>query len=1147
MSRVALVSCSSFLLLSSLAGWASAQSSFVNWESPHVHPLDLTPDGTKLLAVNLPDNRLEVFDVQSGKAVARFSVPTGLDPTSVRARTNTEAWVVNRVSDSVSVVDLVTRNVIATLVTDDEPADVVFAGTPERAFVSCSQTDRVLVFDPTNLAAAPAVVRIQGKHPRAVATSPARDEVYVTLVASGNGTTVLGGGVAEAVKLPFPPTVVSDPAGPWGGQNPPPNMELGFSPPIAAGLPLPPRVGLIVRQDANGNWKDDNDGDWTALVSGPQAALSGRPVGWTLLDHDVAVIDAASLAVSYVDRLMNIDMALAVAPTSGTIAVVGTEATNEIRYVQNLSGRFVRSKLAFVDPLLPGAPAVVDLNTHLTYTTPAVPQSERDRTLADPRGVVWNAAGTRLYVAGLGSNNVIALDAGGMRVGIAPTIEVGEGPTGLALDEARQRLYVMNKHDASISVVDTVFELEIARVPFHDPTPQAIRVGRKHQYDARETSGLGLTACASCHIDARMDLLAWDLGDPQGAMKSPMEQNLGANLVNLRGGFEDWHPMKGPMTTQTLQDIIGHEPHHWRGDRDGIEQFNDAFQSLLGDDEQLTPAEMQEFEDFLATITFPPNRFRNLDNTLPTSVSLPGLFTTGRFGPAGQPLPDGDAARGLQLYLPPFLNFGEGLPCATCHTLPTGIGPDMTFVNNTNYVSIPPGPMGQRHHALMSVDGQTNRTMKVPQLRNLREKMGFDCMQMVNTRGFGYLQDGSIDSLSRFLTEPVFVFTSDQDVADMIAFLFSYSGSDLPAGSVTNMLVPPGTPSRDTHAAVGVQVTLSGEDPGPVVAARLTQMLQQADLGKVGLVVKGRLVGFQRGWTYVGGNQFQSDRQSKIYSRANLQALAGSGQELTFTVVPLGSQVRIGVDRDLDGFFDRDELDAGSDPADPASVPGKFKGKVLPVLPQQMIVSASLSRASAFPVSGVIANGIDTSTITVVVRDPYGNPLAGQTVELAANGSGNTTVQPEPTNAAGVAMGLIASTVAETKTITVTVKRGPTKVVLLDRPTVGFVADAENLSASLSTASASPASGVIANGIDSSTITVVVRDAYGNPVAGQTVDLAASGSGNTIAQPGATNASGTATGTIASTVAETKTITATVNPGPAEVVLGEQPVITFVP
>jgi len=55
---------------------------------------------------------------------------------------------------------------------------------------------------------------------------------------------------------------------------------------------------------------------------------------------------------------------------------------------------------------------------------------------------------------------------------------------------------------------------------------------------------------------------------------------------------------------------------------------------------------MQEFEDFLATIYFPPNPNRNFDNTLPTSLPLTGHFKTGRFGSTGQPLPNGNAQAG---------------------------------------------------------------------------------------------------------------------------------------------------------------------------------------------------------------------------------------------------------------------------------------------------------------------------------------------------------------------------------------------------------------------------------------------------------------------------------------------------------------------
>ena len=66
--------------------------SFVNWENAHVHPVDITPDGTRLLAVNTADNRLEVFDITSGTAVPVGSVPVGLDPVSVRAHGSDEAW-----------------------------------------------------------------------------------------------------------------------------------------------------------------------------------------------------------------------------------------------------------------------------------------------------------------------------------------------------------------------------------------------------------------------------------------------------------------------------------------------------------------------------------------------------------------------------------------------------------------------------------------------------------------------------------------------------------------------------------------------------------------------------------------------------------------------------------------------------------------------------------------------------------------------------------------------------------------------------------------------------------------------------------------------------------------------------------------------
>ena len=115
----------------------------------------------------------------------------------------------------------------------------------------------------------------------------------------------------------FPPNVVSDPLGPYGGVNPPPNDGEKFLPPQNPANSPPPKVGLIVKKNGDGQWLDDNQGDWTEFVSGPLAARSGRPVGWDLVDRDVAVIDVKTLKVTYVRHLMNICMALAINPATG--------------------------------------------------------------------------------------------------------------------------------------------------------------------------------------------------------------------------------------------------------------------------------------------------------------------------------------------------------------------------------------------------------------------------------------------------------------------------------------------------------------------------------------------------------------------------------------------------------------------------------------------------------------------------------------------------------------------------------------------------------------------------------------------------------------------------------------------------------------
>jgi len=88
----------------------------------------------------------------------------------------------------------------------------------------------------------------------------------------------------------------------------------------------------------------------------------------------------------------------------------------------------------------------------------------------------------------------------------------------------------------------------------------------------------------------------------------------------------------------------------------------------------------------------------------------------------------------------------------------------------------------------------------------------------------------------------------------------------------------------------------------------------------VDLIAKGSQAGSARGWFYYrSAGVFQSDRRNETLSTEGLIDQAGAGSEITFTLVAQGTGPRLGIDRDSDGVYDGDELDAGTNPADPQS------------------------------------------------------------------------------------------------------------------------------------------------------------------------------------------------------------------------------------
>ncbi len=618
------------------------------FEGRHTHSIGLTPDGARLLALNTPDGRLSVFNITNpanSRPVLVAEIPVGLEPVSLRARTNDEVWVVNEVGDSVSVVSLSLGVVVATLPVPDEPADVVFA--QGKAFVSCARSNLLRVFDAVTRQPLPSIP-LQGLYPRALATNAGGTKIFAAFLLSGNGTTVLPAAQAPAPPLPTNPA-----------------------------LPLAPQTALIV-------------------------AASDSRIAYTVLDRDAVEIDAVTGQVTrYFGGGGTHLFDLAIQPGTGNPWIANSDSRNLVRFEPALRGHVADHRLTAVD-LTSGAPTIFDLNPGINYGLLPNPGAQA-AALAQPTALVFSGDGTEAWVAAFGSDRVArvstATGAVQARVELRNTGQTSaqmRGPRALALAESRQRLYVLNTISNTISVIGTSSGSLLAEVPAgsHDPTFASIRAGRGFFFDAR-LSGNGTISCATCHLDADVDGLAWDLGDPAGNEATVFGANLTAGDPTIRS--RTVHPMKGPMLTQSLRQLVEGQPYQRRGDRPTLEDFNPTYETLMGGTPLAGP-ELQSLVTYLLLLRPHPNPNRLLDDTLPASFL------------------GGDPIRGEQLFNDPMHR------CAECHA-------DESIA--TNNIDLP------------SVFGAV-QPIKNPSLRTVYQRLFFNPTPGgTSLSGFGLGHDGS--------------------------------------------------------------------------------------------------------------------------------------------------------------------------------------------------------------------------------------------------------------------------------------------------------------------------------------------------------------------------------------------------------------------
>ena len=283
-------------------------------------------------------------------------------------------------------------------------------------------------------------------------------------------------------------------------------------------------------------------------------------------------------------------------------------------------------------------------------TSIEVPLDELERYASQPFGVAIAPDKSRIYVTIGGSECVIVIDiprlmrfiqsrprpqSGSFAYDLSASanyvvarIPVGHNPRGLALSRDGRRLFVANRLEDTISVIDTRGNRVAATIKLDGPkTISAQRHGEQTFYTARQ-SFQGQIGCASCHIDSTFDGLTWDL-EPDG---------FGRDIVD----------------NKMLEGVKGTEPYKWNGGNPNIPtECGPRTEKYFWRSENYDSLTLADLTIYIRNMPTRPNRWK-----------LPGREMT----PAQE--------RGRALFTRDTDKFGKPIieynRCSYCHSGPKG-------------------------------------------------------------------------------------------------------------------------------------------------------------------------------------------------------------------------------------------------------------------------------------------------------------------------------------------------------------------------------------------------------------------------------------------------------------------------------------------
>jgi len=262
-----------------------------------------------------------------------------------------------------------------------------------------------------------------------------------------------------------------------------------------------------------------------------------------------------------------------------------------------------------------------------------VPIDELDRYYALPWGIAIAPDKSKIFLTTAGSESVTVIDvprllktvhtrrepfANDLSASadyVVARIPVGQNPRGVLLSSDARLLYVANRLDDNISVIDTGSSRVISTIDLGGPrTIDALRRGERLFF----TAGFafqGQFGCSNCHIDATIDGLQWDL-EPDG---------FGKDIVDNR----------------SLENLAGTEPFKWNGGNpDMPTECGPRTEKFFFRSQSFTQQQLTDLVTFVYSLPYRPNRYRLANGDLTPAQERGKAIFERTVAKNGTPIPE---------------------------------------------------------------------------------------------------------------------------------------------------------------------------------------------------------------------------------------------------------------------------------------------------------------------------------------------------------------------------------------------------------------------------------------------------------------------------------------------------------------------------